>query len=104
MACSSCEQSEASGRDSCAVCGVSLRVSCPSCAARNPLSANYCSTCSYPLRKPDVSRPQRAHDVGLKSERKVVTVLFADIVDSTASIYGLDPEDADAVLAPALNG
>ena len=39
----------------------------------------------------------------LSDERKLVTVLFADVVGSTARVYGLDPEDAHARLRPALD-
>ena len=36
----------------------------------------------------------------LRRERKVVTVLFADLVGFTARAETLDPEDVDAVLRP----
>ncbi len=38
----------------------------------------------------------------LVGERKQVTILFADIKDSTAVVRDLDPEDADRALRPAL--
>jgi class 3 adenylate cyclase len=39
----------------------------------------------------------------LEGERKQVTVLFADIKDSTELIKGLDPEAAQQLLDPALH-
>jgi class 3 adenylate cyclase len=36
----------------------------------------------------------------LKQERKVVTVLFADLVGFTSRAEQMDPEDVAAVLAP----
>ncbi|WP_207457706.1 adenylate/guanylate cyclase domain-containing protein [Azospirillum sp. SYSU D00513] len=36
------------------------------------------------------------------AERKLATVLFADIVDSSSLVAGLDPEDADEALHPVL--
>ena len=39
----------------------------------------------------------------LEGERKVVTVLFADIKDSTELIRDLDPEDAQKLLDPAIH-
>ncbi|HEY7710798.1 MAG TPA: adenylate/guanylate cyclase domain-containing protein, partial [Candidatus Entotheonella sp.] len=39
----------------------------------------------------------------LEGERKVVTVLFADIKDSTEFIRALDPEDAQKLLDPAIH-
>jgi class 3 adenylate cyclase len=38
----------------------------------------------------------------LAGERKQVTVLFADVAGSTALIQGLDPEEADQLLTPAV--
>ncbi|MBI3756909.1 MAG: adenylate/guanylate cyclase domain-containing protein [Deltaproteobacteria bacterium] len=35
-------------------------------------------------------------------ERKTITALFADLKDSTALIEGLDPEEARAIIDPAL--
>src|SRR6266705_179545 len=37
---------------------------------------------------------------GLRKERKVVTVLFADIVGFTSRAEELDPEDVEAILRP----
>jgi len=37
---------------------------------------------------------------GSRRERKVVTVLFADLVGFTARAETLDPEDVEAILAP----
>ena len=36
----------------------------------------------------------------MQRERKVVTVLFADLVGFTARAESLDPEDVDAILRP----
>ncbi|HZC29815.1 MAG TPA: adenylate/guanylate cyclase domain-containing protein, partial [Gaiellaceae bacterium] len=51
----------------------------------------FCSQCGVAF----VGRPTAA-----RSERKVVTVLFADLVGFTARSERLDPEDVQAVLAP----
>jgi class 3 adenylate cyclase len=64
---------------------------CPNCGQENPPSARFCNACATPL-------PARAH--GLGEERKVVTVLFADLVGFTARAERLDPEDVRAVLTP----
>ena len=42
-------------------------------------------------------------DDGFVSERRHVTVLFADISDSTRLVKGLDPEDAMAILSPTID-
>jgi class 3 adenylate cyclase len=64
---------------------------CPSCGQENPPIARFCLACAQPL-------PDRSH--GLPEERKVVTVLFADLVGFTARAERLDPEDVRAILTP----
>jgi class 3 adenylate cyclase len=64
---------------------------CPNCGQTNPPEARFCNACATPL-------PSSAH--GLEEERKVVTVLFADLVGFTARAEQLDPEDVRAILTP----
>ena len=64
---------------------------CPSCGRENPDDARFCAGCATPLAV-EISRP--------REERKVVTVVFADLVGSTARAERLDPEDVRAILAP----
>ena len=64
---------------------------CPSCGHENEPGAKFCSRCGTALGE---TRPAGG------TERKVVTVLFADLVGFTARAERLDPEDVQAVLAP----
>jgi class 3 adenylate cyclase/tetratricopeptide (TPR) repeat protein len=64
---------------------------CPSCSAENPDTARFCHSCGAAL---EVSAPPA------REERKVVTVLFADLVGFTARAEQLDPEDVRGLLAP----
>ena len=64
---------------------------CPKCGQENPPVAKFCLACGEPLA-------DQAH--GLLEERKVVTVLFADLVGFTARAERLDPEDVRAILTP----
>ena len=59
-------------------------IACPACGRENPDDARFCSGCATPLDKAPI--PSR-------SERKIVTVLFADLVGSTRRAEQLDPED-----------
>jgi len=68
-----------------------LPVTCSNCGQANPADAQFCNACGAPLA-PEVQ--------GLEEERKVVTVLFADMVDSTGRAERLDPEDVRAILSP----
>jgi len=64
---------------------------CPSCSEENAAGARFCSSCGAALEAP--AAPAR-------EERKVVTVLFADLVGFTARAEQLDPEDVRALLGP----
>ena len=64
---------------------------CPQCGAENRAEARFCDTCGAAL----VVRPGDARE-----ERKVVTVLFADLVGFTSRAEQMDPEDVRAVLEP----
>jgi len=62
---------------------------CPVCNQENTETARFCQACGAAL----TSEPPR-------EERKVVSVLFADLVGFTSRAEQLDPEDVRAVLAP----
>ena len=64
---------------------------CPSCGFENADSAKFCSECGTALAAAPIAR---------REERKVVTVVFADLVGSTARAERLDPEDVRAILTP----
>ncbi|HEY1345316.1 MAG TPA: adenylate/guanylate cyclase domain-containing protein, partial [Streptosporangiaceae bacterium] len=64
---------------------------CPSCGHRNQRGAKFCSECGVALVK---ARPPTYE------ERKVVTVLFADLVGFTSRAEQMDPEDVRALLSP----
>ena len=56
---------------------------CPNCEAHNPEQAKFCLECGGRLVA-DEPRPREV--------RKTVTVLFADVIGSTAMGERLDPE------------
>jgi class 3 adenylate cyclase len=64
---------------------------CPNCGHENEPGAKFCSQCATALAR---------DGKGPRSERKIVTVLFADLVGFTGRAERLDPEDVQAVLAP----
>ncbi|MDX6516511.1 MAG: hypothetical protein QOH73_2177, partial [Gaiellaceae bacterium] len=61
---------------------------CPDCGRENAADARFCSACGL-----------RLEGAARREERKVVTILFADIVGSTAQAERLDPEDVRAALS-----
>ncbi len=71
----------------CMACGAPLRTVCPVCGATNPAGVRFCLRCGTALV-----------DIPL-SERRVVTVLFADLVRSTALARRMDPEPMRTLMA-----
>ena len=69
---------------------VAAMLVCAQCGRENAGEARFCSGCGSPL----AGLPQA------REERKVVTVLFADLVGFTSRAEQLDPEDVRAMLSP----
>jgi len=63
---------------------------CPSCRQENPAGFRFCGACATPLTE----EPRAARE-----ERKVVSVLFCDLVGSTARAERMDPEDVRVLLS-----
>ena len=63
---------------------------CPHCAQENPEIARFCLACGKPLEEQDPKR----------EERRIVSVIFVDLVGFTGAAEKLDPEDVHAVLGP----
>ena len=64
---------------------------CPTCAQQNPEGFRLCGMCGTPLAE----QPRQ-----VAMERKVVTVLFCDLVGFTARSDQADPEDVQARISP----
>jgi class 3 adenylate cyclase/tetratricopeptide (TPR) repeat protein len=63
-------------------------MNCPRCQMANPDGAKFCLNCGSPLET----------QVRVEGERKYVTVLFADVVDSTGLGERLDPEQVAEIM------
>jgi class 3 adenylate cyclase/predicted ATPase len=80
-------------------CGQPLGASCAACGETLPDSARFCPQCGAPrpARGSKLGRPQdrvASEAEGPESgERRQITVLFCDLVGSTALSQELDPED-----------
>src|SRR5688500_7768816 len=59
------------------------QVICPSCGQENPAGFRLCGMCGTPLTE----------SASAREERKVLTVLFADLVGFTSRAEEMDPED-----------
>src|SRR6266446_3387252 len=119
MRCTKCGTKSTTSRKFCAACGSPLSRSCPKCGAENAPSSAFCEDCGTALAgraasaaasSPQASTapnirvtPEQSAGDPLDGERKTVTALFADIKGSTELMEGLDPEEARAIIDPALN-
>ena len=70
------------------------QIRCTSCGFLNPL-VKFCGDCGYALDVTDI--PISGTPIS-KAERRQLTVLFCDVIDSTALTEQLDPEDLRQVL------
>jgi predicted ATPase/class 3 adenylate cyclase len=95
----------------CGQCTNALGLICPKCHFENPAGFKFCGQCTAslgPTTKPAAeSRLVRISEAAPDSaigdgERKTVTALFADIKGSMDLIEDLDPEEARAIVDPAL--
>ena len=68
-------------------------VTCPACGEENLDRARFCHACAQPLAEQPSER-----------FRKVVTIVFSDVVDSTGLGERLDPETLDEVLTEYFEG
>jgi class 3 adenylate cyclase len=111
MRCTNCGTEGLAGKKFCAECGSSFGIRCSKCGSENPGAAKFCVDCGAALPAPAAAN--RTNDPGirvaetpapesLEGERKTVTALFADIKGSTELEQDLDPEEARAIVDPAL--
>jgi hypothetical protein len=120
MRCTKCGTESTTSRKFCAACGSPLSRRCPKCGAENAPSSAFCEDCGAALAgnaaSADTRSPQAASTAPeihvtpdqpdastvIEGERKTVTALFADIKGSTELMEDLDPEEARAIIDPAL--
>ena len=102
MRCPSCMAENAPTRRFCARCGAALPLPCANCGFENEASAEFCGGCGKPIRVasrtlPVTASPSLAPSAD-RAERRQLTVMFCDLVGSTALSARLDPEDLRAVI------
>src|SRR5271155_6171426 len=114
MRCSNCKTENPPGQKFCGDCGAPLANTCPKCGADNPVGQRFCGECGTALgASAAAASAKKANDSrirvtdtpaaeNLEGERKTVTALFADIKGSTELEQNLDPEEARAIIDPAL--
>jgi class 3 adenylate cyclase len=93
MRCSKCGTHNAAGSRFCNQCATSLNKLCPKCASDNTPGARFCAQCAAPLDGAAPIRAEAESGEGLTGERRHLTILFCDLVGSTAIAAQLDPEE-----------
>jgi hypothetical protein len=128
MGCLACSVENAASANFCQGCGARPARHCPQCGHEVAPASRFCQECGGPLggstagdrlrgrQSTAGSPPPSPHSYtppylaerilatrdDLEGERKQVTVLFAEIKGLTELIEGLAPEDAKALLEPAV--
>jgi class 3 adenylate cyclase len=113
--CASCQSELIEGKNFCHACGAAVSRRCPQCGAEVGAQFRFCTDCGHvldgsappaaPQPPPavddrltrhipaDLARKIRDAGGGIAGERKLVTVLFCDLVGSTSIAERLDPEE-----------
>ena len=115
MNCPSCGAENPAEQKFCNECAAPFKRRCAKCGYENPPTAKFCGECATALTssvsKPTAAipstpsvrvAPESSSIEALEGERKTVTALFADIKGSTELKQDLDPEEARAIVDPAL--
>jgi class 3 adenylate cyclase/tetratricopeptide (TPR) repeat protein len=120
MKCRKCSSDNREAVKFCEECGAKLELECPACKAIIPFGKKFCGECGHTLKEPtetpaiDYSKPQSytpkfladkilTNRSALEGERKLVTVLFADVANYTAMAEKLDPEEVHQIMDGCFN-
>jgi class 3 adenylate cyclase/tetratricopeptide (TPR) repeat protein len=121
MKCPNCQFENPLSTKFCGQCGAKLPAACSQCGTENPPNFRFCGGCGAPLGEPSVApspepaqlprqppvqdyTPSHLIDqifqsrAALEGERKQVTVLFCDLVGSTALAERVGPETMHLLL------
>jgi class 3 adenylate cyclase len=95
MRCPRCHHVNRRGAKFCTACQTPLSMPCPACGTANLASARFCGDCGSRLEGPTTGVEQwaSASNSASGAERRLLTVMFCDLVDSTGLSVRLDPED-----------
>ena len=104
MRCSSCDADNPETAKFCSACGTPLPIKCSSCGQLNRSGSRFCNQCGAALAAAGSLAAAHPHGIAVghavdhilvpEGERKLVTALFVDIINSTGLGQDLDPEEA----------
>jgi class 3 adenylate cyclase/tetratricopeptide (TPR) repeat protein len=93
MQCASCHTENPDGYKFCSECGAPLKRVCGVCAFANEARGKFCGGCGAALGTEVSETEQKSKPKQTEAERRQLTVMFCDLVGSTALSERLDPED-----------
>src|SRR5215204_1599528 len=99
MTCAACGSENEAGRKFCGECGNPLARACPSCGAPNAPNVKFCGECGTALAAEPAPPPRAASVATPQAERRLVSVLFADLVGFTAASERRDAEETRELLS-----
>ena len=116
MRCPCCNNESPADASFCEECGTRLELICPTCKVSVSPGARYCKKCGtaigtgkaaasttvFSTKSQIIVAAESAASEAIDGERKMVTAMFADIKGSTELMENLDPEEARAIIDPAL--
>jgi ribosomal protein L40E len=115
MKCLACKTNNPESARFCNQCGSSMESLCPVCGQSNPPDSNFCNQCGHHLGSKNLQLPTIKRNplsytpkflidkiltnrTSIEGERKLVTVLFADVADFTGVSETLDPEEIHQIM------
>ncbi len=106
MECPSCKADVPDGSKFCNHCGSPIPIRCVACGAQNRAGSKFCAECGASLAAPTAGSLATAPTVASalqqpvsSGERRQLTVMFCDLVGSTALSTQLDPEDTQEIIS-----
>jgi len=105
MVCASCGTENSPGRRFCGGCAAPLELLCPSCGSTNEPGMRFCGACAHPLSadaSPAAALPAQPQTP--VAERRLVSVLFADLVGFTTLSETRDAEEVRELLSRYFDG
>src|SRR5439155_9465080 len=95
-ACPSCGVENPAGHKFCGQCGSALAVVCAECGSPSRAGERFCGECGSQL---DEAAPPAVGRAAPVAERRLVSVLFADLVGFTTLSERRDPEEVRELLS-----
>ena len=104
IVCSNCKAENPPGHKFCGTCGTALAPLCPTCGTANEPGNKFCFECGSTLEAAETGAgrddgvPDALAASPLRTERRFVSVLFADLVSFTTFSESRDSEDVRSML------